>query len=233
MLILPLSTHRDEKTSVPLLTLLVCLTCIVVHFTVTNQATKLAYAYDPHTMHVGHMISAAFLHADLSHLFGNLFFFYCFSSTIEKEITSKGYIAVFLIFTLITHVSYALLTQTFLPSLGLSGVVWGFMGLFIARFPFQKVECFVWFLWIFRTVTVPAIVFVFGFLAMDIGAFKQHEPGVNHLAHFSGFFGGLILIGLWGILERDDAARLALKRRQNRPRRTAPMPLPRREHDWK
>src|SRR6218665_128236 len=128
MLILPLGTSRDGNSGVPILTMLVCLACIVVHFTVTTEATKLPYAYDPKSMHVGHMISAAFLHADISHLLGNLFFFYCFASTIEREISVKGYVIVFLLFAVITHVSYSLLTKSALPSLGLSGVVWGFMG---------------------------------------------------------------------------------------------------------
>jgi membrane associated rhomboid family serine protease len=209
---------------------MVCLICIAVHFTVTNEATKLAFAYDPHTLHVGHMISAAFLHADISHLLGNLFFFYCFSSTIEKEITVKGYVAIFLIFAVITHVSYSLMTTVFVPSIGLSGVVWGFMGLFLVRFPFQKVECLIWFLWIVRKIAVPAIVFVFGFLAMDIGAFRRHESGVNHLAHFSGFFAGLLLIGFWSLLERDTTSRPVLARHRNS--RMAPPPEPQRRHDW-
>lgn len=230
MLIIPISAHREDKATLPILTLLVCLTCILVHFMVTNEATKLAYAYDPHTMHVGHMISAAFLHADLSHLLGNLFFFYCFSSTVEKEITVKGYVLVFLMFAVITHVTYSLVTTTFLPSLGLSGVVWGFMGLFIARFPFQQVQCLFWFLWIIRIIAVPALVFVFGFLAMDIGAFRRHEPGVNHVAHVSGFVGGLMLIGFWGVLERNDKSRQVLARQ--RVNRVAPQPKARQDHDW-
>lgn len=231
MLILPLGTHREAKPVLPVLTLLVCLACIAVHFTVTNEATKMAFAYDPRSWNVGHMMSATFLHADLSHLLGNLFFFYCFSSTIEKEITAKGYLAVFLVFAVVTHVAYSLMTKVYLPTLGLSGVVWGFMGLFIARFPFQKVECFVWFLWMIRTISVPAIVFVFGYLAMDIGAFRRNEPGVNHLAHLSGFMAGLVLVGLWGVLERDDRSRVV--RTRPRPGRATPLQQESlREHDW-
>ncbi len=149
MLILPLGTQREAQKRVPFLTMLVCVTCTVVHLLVTKEATKLAYAFAPHTMHVGHMITAAFLHASWSHLIGNLFFF-CFTSTIEREITTKGYIALFLLFAVITHVSFALLTKVYLPSLRLPGVVRGFMGLFLARFPFEKVDCFVWFLWKMR-----------------------------------------------------------------------------------
>ena len=231
MLILPLGTSQDAKSGLPILTTLVCLTCIVLHFTLTNE-TKLAYAYDPKVMDVGRMISAAFLHGSLSHLLGNLFFFYCFSSTIEREISVKGYVLVFLLFAIITHVSYSFLTKSPLPSLGLSGVVWGFMGLFIVRFPFQRVECFVWFLWILRRVAVPAIIFVFGFLAMDIGAFRRDEPGVNHVAHLSGFMGGLLLIGLWNWLERGTT--------KPRPARVRPsasrLPVERKalgEQDWR
>lgn len=231
MLILPLGTSRDGQSTAPILTMLVCLACVVVHFSVTSTATKLAFAYDPRTMHVGNMISAAFLHADVFHLLGNLFFFYCFSSTIEREISVKGYVLVFLLFAIITHVSYSLMTTSVLPSLGLSGVVWGFMGLFIARFPFQRIDCFVWFLWIIRRMAVPALVFVFGFLAMDVGALRSNEPGVNHVAHLSGFIGGLMLVGFWGALERGGAPRPARVRSQGNRLTKEPRPL--QEHDWK
>jgi membrane associated rhomboid family serine protease len=231
MLILPLGTHHEgQPSSPPILTILVCLICIVLHFTVTTEATKLAYAYDPRSWHVGHMVSAAFLHADLSHLFGNLFFFYCFSSTIEKEITFKGYVIIFLVFAVVTHVSYSLMTKVFVPSLGLSGVVWGFMGLFLGRFPFQKVECFVWFLWVIRRVNVPALLFVLAFLVMDVFAFQRHDSNVNHFAHFSGFLSGLGMIGFWSLLERDVKPRPAPARHRNS--RSAPLPKSRQEHDW-
>jgi membrane associated rhomboid family serine protease len=167
-------------------------------------------------MNFGRMISAVFLHADLSHLIGNLFFFYCFSSSIEREISIRAYLATFLGFAIVTHISYSLLANEALPSLGLSGVVWGYMGLFLARFPFDRVKCFLWFLWIIRTVSLPSAVFVLGFLIMDIGAFRAHEPGVNHVAHFSGFFCGLLFIGFWGLLERDGASLSALESARRR-----------------
>lgn len=232
MIIIPLGTQREHEGQpiLPVLTLLVCLTCIALHFIVTHEATKMALAYDPRSPHVGHMISASFMHADVPHLLGNLFFFYCFSSTIEKEITAKGYVAVFLAFAVITHVSYSLVAQATLPSLGLSGVIWGFMGLFLARFPFQKINCFVWFLWIIRTVAVPAMVFVLGFLMMDVGGLRRNEPGINHVAHLSGFVGGLMLIALWGVLERKAPSR-AMRTRSQGPRTKVPQ-APRREHDW-
>lgn len=232
MLILPLGTQRESQKRLPFLTILVCLTCIVVHLMVTREATKLAYAFDPRTMQVGHMITAAFLHGSWSHLIGNLFFFFCFASTIEREITAKGYIALFLLFAIVTHVSFALLTKVYLPSLGLSGVVWGFMGLFLARFPFEKVDCFVWFLWKMRIVGVPALLFVLGYLFMDVGALRRNEPGVNHVAHLSGFMAGMILIGLWSLLERPTAPRKV--RRQPVPARTTTIAPPTvQDHDWR
>jgi len=136
-------------------------------------------------------------------------------------------------FAVITHVAYSLMTKTILPSLGLSGVVWGFMGLFLARFPFQRVDCFIWFLWIFRTIAVPAIVFVLGFLMMDIVGLRRNEPGINHVAHLSGFMGGLILVGFWGVLERDGGSLAAQARARVRPSRvTTTLREPRRGHDW-
>jgi membrane associated rhomboid family serine protease len=107
-----------------------------------------------------------------------------------------GYLLAFTIFVLATNLAYAATAPLPIPTLGLSGVVWGFMGIFLMRHPREYIECWVPFL---GKVNVPAALFILGFLTFDIMAYRSSEVlGVNYVAHFSGFVAGaLFKLLLW------------------------------------
>jgi membrane associated rhomboid family serine protease len=193
MLIVPLK--REDQSGIPVLTLLVCLACVSVYLFTQNEADKLSLAYYPHSANVLRMFTSVFAHADILHLLGNLFFFYCFSRAIEAEVSPGAYLTAFLVFVLATNLTYSASVHEPIPTIGLSGVVWGFMGMFLVNYPKDNINCFVWYLWVFKTIEVPAFIFILAFLALDIGAFRN-EPNnnVNHVAHISGFIAGVIFM---------------------------------------
>jgi len=211
VLILPLS--KQDESAIPILTLFMSFCCGVVFLFVGSESDKLALAYYPGSFNVLRMFTSVFVHADIFHLLGNLFFFYCFARTIESELTVKGYLISFAAFVLATNTTYSVFAKDPIPTIGLSGVVWGFMGIFLMRYPTDNINCFVWYLWIVKRIGVPAFIFVLAFLAFDIGAFREEAHGnVNYVAHFSGFVAGALLkIGLWEfdffVSRRDTAAR--------------------------
>ena len=216
MLIVPLG--REGQSGIPGLTLLACVACVVVYLSAQTDAARLSLAYYPHSANVLRMLSSVFVHADIFHLLGNLFFFYCFSRTVELEMTNRGYLLAFLAFVLATNVAYSMGQRDAIPTLGLSGVVWGFMGIFLIRHPKDSINCFVWYLWVAKKIEVPALIFILAFLALDIGAYRETaHDGVNHIAHLSGFISGLIFSVLSGDLWQprlDPDARVPARRRQ-------------------
>ena len=192
MLLVPLS--RKDQIGIPPLTVLVILVCIALYLLAADEKTKLLLAYYPDSLNLLKMISSVFVHADIFHLLGNLFFFYCFARAVEIEITSRSYILVFLAVALLTNIVYSLASKTPLPTLGMSGVVWGFMGVFLMRYPKENINCFVWYLWVIKVVEVPSYIFVLAFLAFDLIGFREQSAGnVNHIAHISGFFLGVFI----------------------------------------
>ena len=109
------------------------------------------------------------------HLLGNLLFFYCFSRSIETQITIVGYLLSFVVFVLATNITFALTATSQIPTVGLSGVVWGYMGMFLFRYPRDNINCFVWFIWIFKTIEVPVLLFVLviPILVLNIRRFRR------------------------------------------------------------
>jgi membrane associated rhomboid family serine protease len=203
LLIVPLG--KKGSTGIPLFTIFICVACVIVHVFTRSPADRLALAFYPDQLDPLKMFTSVFTHADIWHLLGNLFFFYCFARTIETRITAVGYLLAFVVFVLVTNLAYAASAREAIPTLGLSGVVWGYMGMFLFKYPKDDIDCFVWYLWIFKTIEVPAFLFILAYLAFDVAAFRHADQvTVNYVAHFSGFVAGaLYKLAFWKVFTTE------------------------------
>ena len=164
--------------------------------------------YEPHSYNLVNMITAAFAHASWDHLLGNLFFFFAFAASIEMILGMVRYIAIFASLSIGTHLSYSLAMMNVneaLPTLGLSGVVMGMIGVFVYLMPKINIRCFLWFFVIFRIVKVPAWLLAAWYVSWDIYAlyFSEDQSAVNFIAHVSGATIGFGL-GLIFLVERKE-----------------------------
>ncbi len=202
MLIIPLG--RKGSSGVPVATIFLCVACLLVHLFASSLDDRLALAFHPDQLDPLKMFTSVITHGDFWHLVGNLFFFYCFARTVETQMSFVGYLLAFMVFVLVTNLAYAATATLPIPTLGLSGVVWGFMGIFLLRHPREYIECWVLFL---GKVNVPAALFILGFLAFDIINYRSSEAlGVNYAAHFSGFAAGaLFKLLFWNTFTEDEA----------------------------
>ena len=206
-LIVPLG--KKGSNGIPVFTLFICVTCILFHVFARTDDDLLNLAFFPDQLDPLKMFTSVFTHTDLWHLAGNLFFFYCFARTIETRISASGYLLAFVVFVLVTNLAYAAVARESIPTVGLSGIVWGYMGMFLFRYPKDDIDCFVWWLWIVRTIEIPAFLFILAFLAFDIAAYSNSwgQPGghaVNHVVHFSGFLAGaLYKLAFWKVFSDE------------------------------
>ena len=162
--------------------------------------------YEPHSYNLVNMITAAFAHASWDHLLGNLFFFFAFAASIEMILGMMRYVFIFASLAIGTHLSYSLAMMNVneaLPTLGLSGVVMGMIGVFVYLMPKTNIRCFLWFFVIFRIVKVPAWLLAAWYVSWDIYAlyFSDSQSAVNFIAHVSGATIGFGL-GLIFLVER-------------------------------
>ncbi|MCD6445797.1 rhomboid family intramembrane serine protease [Candidatus Bathyarchaeota archaeon] len=138
------------------------------------------------------LFTAIFVHANLLHLFGNMFFLLIFGYRAEVLFHSREYYLIYFTSGLLGNVLSLFLipdytVKIFLgervyeltSSVGASGAIFGLFGasvIFIRRAVGQSI--------------VGALIYAFFLLMMNIG------PGVNVFAHFGGLVAGL-LIGYW------------------------------------
>lgn len=202
MLIIPLG--RKGSSGVPVATIFLCVACLLVHLFASSLDDRLALAFHPDQLDPLKMFTSVLTHADIFHLLGNLFFFYCFARTVETQLAFVGYLLAFLVFVLATNLVYAATAPQPIPTLGMSGVVWGFMGMFLLRHPREYIECWVPFL---GKVNVPAATFILGFLAFDIVNYRLSDVlSVNYAAHFSGFTAGVLFkLLFWNAFSDEEA----------------------------
>jgi membrane associated rhomboid family serine protease len=192
---------KKGSTGIPIFTIFICVACIIVYAFASTEADQLALAFYAGQLDPLKMFTSVFTHGGFWHLAGNLFFFYGFARTIETQITAAGYLLAFAVFVLVTSLSFAFTADSAVPTIGLSGVVWGYMGMFLLRYPRDDITC-----WFVRTIDVPAYLFILAFLAFDIAAYRHGEDvQVNYAAHFSGFIAGaLYKLAFWKIFTTEE-----------------------------
>lgn len=165
--------------------------------------------YEPHSYNLVNMITAVFAHGSWEHLLGNLFFFFAFAASIEMILGMLRYVLIFGSLAVGTHLSYSLAMVNIneaLPTLGLSGVVMGMIGVFVYLMPKINIRCFLWFFLIFRIVTVPAWLLAAWYVSWDIYAlyFSEEQSAINFIAHLSGAIIGFGLGLLFLIEHKED-----------------------------
>ncbi len=140
------------------------------------------------------LLTSAFSHIMLIHIFMNMYVLHSFGSIVESSIGSLKFVKFYLIAGVVSSLSHAmvsalLLQQPELPALGASGAVAGTVLLFALLFPKQKIL-------IFGLIPIPAIWGVVLLAGLDIwGLVAQAEGGglpIGHGAHLGGTLTGII-----------------------------------------
>ncbi len=135
------------------------------------------------------MVSSAFLHVDLGHLFFNMFTLYMFAPVVTNYLDSFSFLLIYvgsLIFgsllTLLFHkddYSYR--------AVGASGAVTGILYSAILLQPDMNLYLF------FIPIPIPAYIFGIGYLLYSIYGMKAKSDNIGHTAHFGGAIGGYVI----------------------------------------
>ncbi|RDH84056.1 MAG: rhomboid family intramembrane serine protease [endosymbiont of Galathealinum brachiosum] len=146
------------------------------------------------------MLTSAVAHASWSHVIFNLIFFIAFAPAIEVLISNRlKYLGLLVALSFVTSISYSLAVlingNEPVPSLGLSGVVMGMIGVFAYLMPHARIRVFFWFFTIIKIFFIPAWILALWYIGMDTldMLFSDDYGGINLIAHVSGGFGGYIL----------------------------------------
>lgn len=135
------------------------------------------------------MVSSGFLHADLGHLFFNMFTLYFFAPVVINHFSSSSFFLIYMgsllfgsLLTLLMHkndYSYR--------AIGASGAVTGILYSAILIDPNMSLFLF------FIPIPIPAYLFGIGYLLYSIYGMKAKNDNIGHTAHFGGAIGGYLI----------------------------------------
>jgi membrane associated rhomboid family serine protease len=164
-----------------------------------NKSLRFNYGLAPNgEWHAHQLITYAFLHADVLHLFGNLIVFFAIAFTLE-DLWGRGVFGVFYIFGAIFSCLPFVFSPSPAPLIGASGAISATMGAFLIRLPKTKIKLFFWSHWFIRMflgkkkliVFAPGYVYLIAYFLMNIiqWYFDRSSP-VAYSVHIAGFVYG-------------------------------------------
>ncbi|MES2886503.1 MAG: rhomboid family intramembrane serine protease [Pseudomonadota bacterium] len=140
-------------------------------------------------------LTAAFLHADIGHLLGNMLFLFLFGFTVELAIGRSWYLG----FYLAGAVGSSLLSGWAYAGhvghgLGASGAISALMAMYAVLYRFQRINFFYAVLFYFNVVRAPAIVLLPLWVANEVGQHFWSDSNVGYMAHLGGLLTGAALM---------------------------------------
>lgn len=143
------------------------------------------------------VVTYAFLHDGILHIFFNMFALFMFGTPLERYWGSGRFTAFYFVCIIaagLTQVTVAVLDHAQAPTLGASGGIFGLLLAFAMYFPRQRIML------LFPPIPLPAWAFVliYGLLELFLGV-TGNEASVAHFAHLGGMLGGAAMILFWRV----------------------------------
>jgi len=148
------------------------------------------------------LITSAFLHAGLVHLFGNLIFFFAVAFSLE-DLWGRGVFLGFYLLGAAASCIPSLLHPAVVPSLGASGAISATMGAFLFRLPKTRIKLLCLHFWLVRLLfgkrplvfMVPGYIYLASyFIAQVVSWYFDKKAGsvsnVGYSVHIAGFVFG-------------------------------------------
>lgn len=141
-------------------------------------------------------LSSQFLHGDLMHLIGNLFFLVICGFAVEAAIGHLRFLVFYLITGIVGGLAHAWLDlNSSTPLVGASGAISGVMAMYLGVFRLKKIEFFYWFLIFVGYFRAPALLILPFYIGKELFSyFSDPDSAVAFMAHAGGFVSGAILM---------------------------------------
>ena len=130
-------------------------------------------------------VTSMFMHADLAHLFFNMFALLMFGLSLENRIGTRNFLMIFFIAGILGSVGYMITARSSsIPAVGMSGAIYGIMGALAILMPGTMV-------WMGGFLLMPMIFAVFFWgISEFLGLFTPSN--IARGAHLSGLFIGIL-----------------------------------------
>jgi membrane associated rhomboid family serine protease len=209
----PYLEGKDRYKEAPILTYVIILVNVFVFYMFDSDGARdfignnlLFLPILPNLINVPlSLLAHIFLHADASHLWGNMIFLWAIGTVIERRIGSTRFLYCYFIAgvfaSLVSILIYFIFLDEIIHGLGASGAVSGLMGAYLIRCYFKTMAIPIPLLGVFPInvkIRVNSFVIMSLFFLLDLDSgFDQvlgmNDSNTNYFAHLGGFAMGVYL----------------------------------------
>lgn len=177
------------------------------------------FILSPNRPHIWQFVSYAFLHGNIPHILGNMFFLYLFGRNVNDKLGNVGYLSFYLGGAVFSALGHCLLSNS--PVLGASGAVAAVTGAYFVLFPQTLITIFYWLFIFIDTIEISALYFIGIKLILWDNVIERNVTNIAYDAHLSGYAFGILAMLLMlrlGLLARSNFDLYAMIRQWNRRR---------------
>ncbi|MCJ8313683.1 MAG: rhomboid family intramembrane serine protease [Saccharospirillaceae bacterium] len=161
-----------------------------------RSISSMAYGYIPNNYEFIRLFTHMFMHGDVMHLLGNLFFLVLCGFAVEAAIGHVRFLIFYLVSGIGAVLAFALADlSSNIPLVGASGAISGVMAMYLGVFKLKKIEFFYWFYFFVGYFRAPALMILPFYIGKEVYQFLTMEgSNVAFMAHAGGFVTGAILL---------------------------------------
>ncbi len=153
------------------------------------------WGVDSPLFHLYQVVTYMFMHADINHLFFNMFSLWMFGRTLEQVMGQKRFLTYYMvcgIFAGLIQLAVSAATHSMAPTVGASGSIFGLLLAFGVMFPNTVIMLLI------PPIPIKAkwFVIIYGVIELFLGV-SGRQIGVAHFAHLGGMIGGYLLLMYW------------------------------------
>ena len=164
-------------------------------------------------------VTYAFLHSNLMHIIGNMFFLYLFGNNVNDKFGHTGYVCFYLAGAVFAGIGHSLVSIN--PVIGASGAVAAVTGAYLVLFPQTVITVIYWFLFI-GTMDISALYFIAFKMIIFDNIIAGTTANVAYDAHLAGYAFGItatVLLLASGLIHSDGLNLWSMIKQWNRRRR--------------
>lgn len=144
-----------------------------------------AGALDPQHFALTQLITYQFVHGDLIHLIGNMFFLFCFGNAVNAKLGHLGFVASYLFLGVIGGLGWLALGNG-QPMVGASGAIMGIIGVFFVLFPRNDVTVLYGMWGGGGSFELASFWLILLYMVGDLVGLLRADQGVAYVTHLAG-----------------------------------------------
>lgn len=145
------------------------------------------------------VFTSMFTHADIFHIFFNMYLLWLFGKSVEGYLGSRKYLSLYMLSGIAATLFYVAIIPVggydslVIPAIGASGAISGVLGSYLLLFPHTRLIWCMFFLFPPYCIPVPASLFLVVWFAEQVIYGYARLGGVAFFAHVGGFIAGIAM----------------------------------------